>query len=231
MVILLHNHYKVSNQLVYNTFIKEQFMPKSHKLVYAIYIIVWIIMAINPKYPQAWLLENVLVFFFFPFTVWMDKKHNYSLISIILLLIFASLHSLGSHYTYSEMEHFDVVTEFFGFERNHFDRLVHFLFGLLVFRIIFEMIAPHISTVKTALLFTFTMIISISTLYEILEWLAAMTFYPELDIAFLGNQGDIWDAQKDIIVAMIGALINIAFYKSYEKLLHRLASKTSGYNR
>ena len=100
-------------------------MPKSHKLVYAIYVLVWIIMAINPKYPQDWLLENVLVFLVFPFIVWMDKKHNYSLLSIILLLMFASLHSLGSHYTYAEMEHFDGITQFFGFERNHFDRLVH----------------------------------------------------------------------------------------------------------
>ena len=194
-------------------------MPKSHKLVYAIYVLVWIIMAINPKYPQDWLLENVLVFFIFPFIVWMDKKHNYSLISIILLLIFASLHSLGTHYTYAEMEHFDGITQFFGFERNHFDRLVHFLFGLLLFRILFEMITPGISSIKTALLFTFTMIISISTLYEMLEWLAAITFHPELGIAFLGTQGDVWDAQQDTLAAMIGALINLAFYKNYKKLL------------
>ncbi len=194
-------------------------MPKSHKLVYAIYVIVWIIMAINPKYPNDWLLENVLVFLVFPFIVWMDQKHHYSLISIILLLVFASLHSLGTHYTYAEMEHFDVITQFFGFERNHFDRLVHFLFGLLLFRILFEMITPGLNSIKTALLFTFTMIVSISTLYEILEWLAAITFNPELGIAFLGTQGDVWDAQKDTIAAMIGALINIAFYKSYKKLL------------
>ena len=194
-------------------------MPKSHKLVYAIYVVVWIIMAINPKYPQDWLLENVLVFLVFPFIVWMDKKHNYSLLSIILLLIFASLHSLGTHYTYAEMEHFDAITQFFGFERNHFDRLVHFLFGLLLFRILFEMITPGISSVKTALIYTFTMIISISTLYEMLEWLAAITFHPELGIAFLGTQGDVWDAQQDTLAAMIGALINLAFYKSYTHLL------------
>jgi len=194
-------------------------MPKSHKLVYAIYVIVWIIMAINPKYPNDWLLENVLVFLVFPFIVWMDQKHHYSLISIILLLVFASLHSLGTHYTYAEMEYFNIFTQFFGFERNHFDRLVHFLFGLLLFRILFEMITPGLNNIKTALLFTFTMIVSISTLYEILEWLAAITFNPELGIAFLGTQGDVWDAQKDTIAAMIGALINIAFYKSYKKLL------------
>ncbi len=194
-------------------------MPKSHKIVYGIYVLVWIIMAMNPKYPQDWLLENVLVFLVFPFIIWMDKKHNYTLLSIILLLLFASLHSLGSHYTYAEMEHFNVITQFFGFERNHFDRLVHFLFGLLLFRILFEMITPGIATVKTALLFTLTMIISISAIYEILEWFAVILFQPELGAAFLGTQGDIWDAQQDTLVATIGALINIAFYPSYEKLL------------
>ncbi len=194
-------------------------MPKSHKFVYATYLLVWIIMAINPKYPDDWLLENILVFLFFPFTVWMDKKHHYSLLSIILLLIFASLHSLGSHYTYAEMEHFDGITQFFGFERNHFDRLVHFLFGLLLFRILFEMTTSGINTIKTALLFTFMMIITISTLYEVFEWLAVAIFHPELGIAFLGTQGDVWDAQKDIMAAIFGALINIFFYKNYAKLL------------
>ena len=193
-------------------------MPKSHKLVYAIYVVVWIFMAINPKYPQDWLLENVLVFIFFPFVIWMDKKHNYTLLSIILLLIFASLHSLGSHYTYAEMEHFNAITHFFGFERNNFDRFVHFLFGLLTFRMIFEMITPATATIKTALLFTFTMIISISTFYEILEWLAAVILHPELGMAFLGTQGDVWDAHKDTSLAMLGALINIAFYQSYKHL-------------
>ncbi len=196
-------------------------MPKSHKIVYAIYIVVWIIMAINPKYPSDWLLENILVFIFFPFVVWMDSKHNYTLLSIIFLLIFASLHSLGSHYTYAEMEHFNVITEFFGFERNHFDRLVHFLFGFLFFRILFEMITPGISTVKTAFIYTFTMIVSISALYEVLEWLAAVTVHPELGVAFLGTQGDVWDAQQDTLVATMGALLHMPFYKSYRKLLNR----------
>ncbi|MEN8727974.1 MAG: DUF2238 domain-containing protein [Sulfurovum sp.] len=193
-------------------------MPKSHKLVYALYILVWITMAINPKYPADWLLENVLVFIFFPFILWMDKKHSYTLLSIIFLLIFASLHSLGSHYTYSEMVHFNALTEFFGFERNHFDRLVHFLFGLLTFRILFEMIMPNVNTVKTALVFSVTMILSISAFYEILEWLAVIILQPDLGMAFLGIQGDIWDAHKDTLSAMIGALINIAFYRSYTEL-------------
>lgn len=193
-------------------------MPKSHKVVFAIYIMVWTIMAIDPKYPQDWLLENVLVFIFFPFIVLMDKKYHYTLPSLVLLLIFASLHSLGSHYTYAEMEHFNVITHFFGFERNHFDRVVHFLFGLLAFRILFEMISASAVTAKTALLFTLTMVISISTFYEMLEWLAAVILHPELGMAFLGTQGDVWDAHKDTALAMTGALINLLFYQSYNRL-------------
>ena len=193
-------------------------MPKSHKLIYAVYLVIWVIMAINPKYPADWLLENVLIFICAPFVIWMDKKHHFTLISMIFLLIFASLHSLGSHYTYAEMEHFNTITQFFGFERNHFDRLVHFLFGLLLFRVLFEMIVPNTTTPKTALLFTFTMILSISTFYELLEWLAVVILHPELGMAFLGTQGDVWDAHKDSALAMSGALVNILFYQGYKHL-------------
>lgn len=193
-------------------------MEKSHKIVYGIYILIWIILAINPKYPEDWLLENILVFIFFPFVFLMDRKHNYTLLSIIFLLIFTSLHSLGAHYTYSKMEYFNMITQFFGFERNNFDRLVHFLFGLLVFRILFEMIISAVTSTKNALFFTLTIIISISTVYELFEWLVVVVLYPQLGVAFLGIQGDIWDAHKDIIAATIGALANLIFYKSYKYL-------------
>jgi len=193
-------------------------MEKSHKILYGIYVLIWIIMAINPKYPADWLLENILIFIFFPFVFWMDKKYNYTFLSIVFLLIFASLHSLGAHFTYAEMDYFNSITQFFGFERNHFDRLVHFLFGLLVFRILFEMTMSNVKNIKSALLLTFTMIVSISTIYEILEWLAVVILYPDLGAAFLGTQGDIWDAHKDTLAATFGALVNIIFYQTYKRL-------------
>ena len=193
-------------------------MPKSHKIIYALYIVVWTIMAIDPKYPQDWLLENVLVFIFLPFIIWMDRKHQFTLLSMIFLLIFASLHSLGSHYTYAEMEHFNVISQLFGFERNHFDRVVHFLFGLLLFRVLFEMLIESVKTPNATLFFTVTLVLSISTLYELLEWLAVLVFQPELGMAFLGIQGDIWDAHKDSALAFLGAMINLIFYRSYHHL-------------
>ena len=196
-------------------------LPKSHKIVYTIYVIWWAIMAINPKYPADWLLENLLVFLCFPLIIWLDRRHHYTLPSIILLLIFASFHSLGSHYTYSEMEHFNFITEFFGFERNHYDRLVHFLFGFLLFHLFFEMIAEYTVSLRAALLFTLMTITSISTLYEIVEWLVAITLHPELGHAFLGSQGDIWDAQKDTVLAMIGATLHLFLHPHYKTLMER----------
>ncbi|WP_417324988.1 DUF2238 domain-containing protein [Halarcobacter sp.] len=193
-------------------------MGKSHKIIYNIYILIWIILAINPKYPEDWFLENILVFLLFPFVLWSDIKYKYTLLSIFFLLIFASLHSLGAHSTYAQMEYFDFITQLFGFERNHFDRVVHFLFGLLVFRSLFEIVVVYSNSLKSALFFTFTLVVCIATIYELVEWFAAVTFYPELGMAFLGTQGDIWDAHKDTLLACIGALINIMFYKHYKKL-------------
>ncbi len=132
-------------------------------------------------------------------------------------MIFSIFHSVGAHYTYAEMPHFETITQFFGFERNHFDRLVHFLSGLLLFKPILEIIIAHIGKSRTALVFTFTMITTIATVYEILEWFAVILFHSDLGVAFLGTQGDVWDAQQDTLVAMIGALINVViFYPSYK---------------
>ncbi|RXJ99819.1 hypothetical protein CRV02_10650 [Arcobacter sp. CECT 8989] len=193
-------------------------MAKSHKIIYSIYILIWIILAINPKYPEDWFLENILVFLLFPFVLWSDIKYKFTLLSIFFLLIFASLHSLGAHFTYAQMEYFNVITQLFGFERNHFDRVVHFLFGLLVFRSLFEIVVIYSNSLKSALFFSFSLVVCIATIYELVEWFAAFTFYPELGMAFLGIQGDIWDAHKDTLLACIGALINIMFYKHYKKL-------------
>lgn len=154
----------------------------------------------------------------------MDRKYHYTLLSILLLLLFASLHALGSHYTYAEMEHFNSITALFNFERNHYDRVVHFAFGLLLFRILFEMLTHGIQSTKIALALTFTTLVTIATLYELLEWVVVIIFHPELGSAFLGTQGDIWDAQKDILVAIIGALINLLFYTNYKTLLSQRAT-------
>jgi len=193
-------------------------MPRSHKLLYALYVVIWIVAAIHPKYPADWMLENVLPITLFPLVIWLDMKFRFSLTALVLLLIFSSLHALGAHYTYAEMPWFEPVSKLFGFERNNFDRLVHFLFGLLLFRPFFEILLHFVQNLKVVLWVTFSVIVSISALYEILEWAATMVFHPDLGIAFLGTQGDVWDAQKDMLAADIAAAINVSlFYPFYKK--------------
>jgi len=196
---------------------QETTMPKSHKVLYALYILIWIFLAINPKYPEDWLLENVLVFIFFPIIIWVDLKFKLSLSSIAFMLIFGILHSIGSHYTYSEVPYLQDFTSIFGSDRNNFDRLVHFSLGLLIFKPLFEIVRRCTSGFNSALVFTFTTIATIATTYELIEWAAATLFHPDLGSAFLGTQGDEWDAQKDTLVALIGASINIFIFKLFLK--------------
>ncbi|RUM65734.1 MAG: DUF2238 domain-containing protein [Sulfurospirillum sp.] len=200
-------------------------MPRSHKILYILYILIWIAAAIQPKYPADWLLENILPVVLFPLVIWLDTRFHFTLPALILLLIFSSLHALGAHYTYAEVPGFEPLSKLFGFTRNNFDRVVHFLFGLLLFRPVFEIFVHFIHNVKVLLLVTFSVIASVSALYEILEWTAAVLFHPDLGIAFLGTQGDIWDAQKDMLAADIGAAINLSlfypFYNRYTKEIYR----------
>jgi len=190
-------------------------IPRSHKVLYMLYLVIWIITAIHPKYPQDWLLENILVFLMFPFVLWLDKKFALSLVSLVLLLVFGSMHALGAHFTYAKMEYFDVLTNYFDFHRNYYDRVVHFAFGLLLFRPVYEIISRYSRSFNVALLFTFTTIVSISAFYEILEWMAAVTLRPGLGFAFVASQGDVWDSQKDILSAAVGALVNVVFLRSF----------------
>lgn len=88
------------------------------------------------------------------------------------------------------------------------------------------MLSNAATTARATLFFTFTVIVFISTLYELLEWLVAVLFHPELGMAFLGTQGDVWDAHKDTALAMTGALINMAFCRSYTTLWYLRHSKT-----
>jgi len=74
---------------------------KRHSVFYLLYLAVWIAAAIHPRYPQDWLLENILVFLAFPLVIWLDTKYRLSATSMSLLLLFGSMHALGSHYTYA----------------------------------------------------------------------------------------------------------------------------------
>ncbi|MEN9582394.1 MAG: hypothetical protein RL641_348 [Candidatus Parcubacteria bacterium] len=183
-------------------------MKKYHLFLMVAFVAVWIWAAINPVYPHDWLLENYLVFLFVPIILLVGHYFKLSKVSYTLLTIFLILHVIGSHYTYAEVPFGDTLQKWLGAERNMYDRMVHFLCGFLLFYPIREMFM-RLSKVRGfwAYLLPIDLWGSFSALYEIIEWQAAKNVDPSAGLAFLGSQGDIWDAQKDMALALCGAVL------------------------
>jgi len=185
------------------------------KKLLLIYGIIWTALAINPVYPSSWLLENYLVFISVPFIIWTYKKFRLSSISYTCIFIFMVLHAVGAHYTYAEVPLGFWLQEMFSLSRNHFDRIVHFSFGLLTaypIREVFMRVASAKGVWGYYLPIELTL--AFSAIYEIVEWGAAAVVDPHAGAAFLGSQGDIWDAQKDMLLAGLGATLSmmVAFF-------------------
>jgi len=187
----------------------------------AIYTVIWAALAIDPVFRHDWLLENVLVVFSVPLLIFTAKHLRFTNFTYTCLFLFFVLHSIGSHYTYALVpydEWFRSLTgnslnELLGFERNHFDRLVHFLYGLLITPAAIELFAHYGRYPAVwAVLFPAFFMSAHAGLYEIIEWGAAIWFGGDLGQAYLGTQGDIWDGQKDMALAFAGTAIVMVAY-------------------
>ncbi len=183
-------------------------MKKYHWFLLLAFIGVWVWAAIHPVFPHDWLLENYLVFISVPIILILGHFFKLSKVSYTLITLFLILHLIGSHYTYEHVPFGYTLEHWFGESRNMYDRLVHFSCGFLLFYPIREMFI-RLSKVKGvwAYIFPIDLLGSFSALYEIIEWQAAKAVDPLSGLAFLGSQGDIWDAQKDMFLAIIGACI------------------------
>jgi len=180
------------------------------KVLLATFVILWVALAINPSYRQDWLLENILVLVLVPFGLLTARYFRLSNFSYTLITLFLLLHITGAHYTYEKVPFGYAISEWFGATRNHYDRIVHFSFGFLLAYPIREMFL-RIASVRGfwGYLLPLDVTLSCSALFEIFEWLVAAVVNPEAGIAYLGSQGDIWDAQKDMGLAGLGALITM----------------------
>jgi putative membrane protein len=173
-----------------------------------IYLGLFTLLAINPIDRTTWFAENL--------TVWI-------ILSVILLLYFRGvrlsrvayglmfvliyLHTIGGHYTFALVP-FDWVTDFFGSTRNHYDRVAHFSVGFYAFAVAEWLFGKRLVSHKF-LLFTYPvfLIATVAMSYELIEWIYAVTANPEAGMAYLGSQGDIWDAQKDMLADTLGAIL------------------------
>ena len=132
---------------------------------------------------------------------------------MIILLI---LHTIGAHYTFANVP-FSFITELFNFERNHFDRMAHFSVGFYAYPMVEFLLRKKLANYKTALFFGLFFIMAVAGAYEIIEWWFAVIEGGDVGIEFLGSQGDIWDAQKDILADTLGAIFSLTVFHIINK--------------
>jgi putative membrane protein len=189
---------------------------RQHLGILALIFGVWsLALGIHPWHRSDWLLENVLTLVAVVLLAAFHRRLLLSRVSYTLIFVFLCLHQLGAHYTYSEVPYDawcqgltgHTFNSLVGWQRNNFDRVVHFSYGLLLaypVREVFLRVANVRGFWGYFLPLDLTM--STSMLYELIEWGASLAFGSELGQAYLGTQGDLWDAQKDMALASLGAL-------------------------
>jgi putative membrane protein len=189
-----------------------------HLLLLASYLIVWCVLALSPVDRKDWLLENLLAMSTVAVLILTYRRFAFSDVSYILITVFMILHAIGAHYTYAKVPFGFWMKDAFDLSRNHFDRIVHFAFGFLLAYPAYELFL-RAAKVRTAwaLFMAAIAVISLSGIFEVVESWVAQIASPELGDAYLGTQGDVWDAQKDMTLAIIGALITVGLTHAMSK--------------
>ena len=185
------------------------------------FLLAWVNSYIGTSDMNNWFLENTLVFFFLGFLIITYKKYQFSDLSYLLICVYLCLHVYGSKYTYAENPLGYWLQDELHWSRNHYDRIVHFSFGFLLAYPMREFFLKWLRYPRwVAWMLPIEITMSVSALYELVEWAVADVFFKAQGDAYLGTQGDIWDAQKDIFLAFIGAIIATTIVSTIKRLAH-----------
>ena len=209
-------------------------MARVHKRYFTIlgslYAGLWAVLAIAPWDRPTWALENALTVVAAGLLFLTRRAFPFSKASYVLWFAFLTLHAIGAHYVYAKVPYdawFQSVFSWspdaaFGWERNHYDRLVHFAYGLLLAHPARVGDAQHdLARGFWGYFVPFLFVVASSAIFELLEWFAALVFGAGLGDTYLGSQGDPWDAQKDMALATLGALIALAVIAAIQARLRR----------
>ncbi|MBX3320630.1 MAG: DUF2238 domain-containing protein [Nitrospira sp.] len=167
--------------------------------------------AYEPADRQFWLLSSLLPSLFVVLLISTYRYLPLSPVSYMFIAAFLTLHTIGVHYTYAEMPMGDWLNRALHMGRNHYDRVVHFSFGFFLTYPLEELFRL-IGTLRGWLVYYLPVmtILGLSGLWEIIESWVARIVHPNLGLTYLGSQGDIWDAQKDMTAALYGSLLCVA---------------------
>ena len=178
----------------------------------------WIVAAIRPLDRPAWILENILLAVFVGAFALTHRRLQLSNASYFCVAAFIILHIVGAHYTYAQMPLGLWAKDHFGLMRNHYDRFAHGAFGFLLTFPVRELLLRFSGTGrKWSFWLALAMILAVSGFFEIIESIVAELVAPGQGVDWLGGQGDEWDAQNDMLAAVIGASMMMALVALTER--------------
>lgn len=190
-------------------------------LLLGVFLAMFVALGLQPRFREDWLLENLLIFVAVPLLIATHRRLRFSNAAYTSIFVFFVLHEVGAHYTYSLVPYDrwveslagNSISAGLGLTRNHYDRVIHFAYGLLLYLPIHELLAARAPPRGLwRMLLPVLFVLSNSALYELLEWAAASVFGGDLGVAYLGTQGDEWDSQKDMACAAAGSVLAASWF-------------------
>ncbi len=175
-------------------------------------------------------MENIVIFIWIPIIILLGRYFKLSNISYTIITLFMMLHLFGAHYNYGSVPFGETIGEWMGGERNQFDRFMHLFFGLLIVYPIHELFV-QISNLKGfwGYFFSINIIMSLSAVYEIFEWLGVANLPAKIGYLFIGGN-DPWDAEKDMALAGVGAVVTVALLYCFQtKVFSRIDTKSKNF--
>jgi putative membrane protein len=181
-------------------------------LLLVFYLILFTLLAIHPYDRAVWFAENLPIMLIVAALVFSKRWFTFSNTAYLMMVCLIVLHTIGGHFTFERVP-FGWVTDFFGFSRNHYDRMAHFTVGFYAYPLAELLLRKRLLTSRFVLImFPICFILAVAGVYEIFEWLYAVSADPTAGAAVLGSQGDVWDAQKDILADGLGAIAAIMIF-------------------
>jgi putative membrane protein len=192
----------------------------------AVLLIVWAASCIALPYPEYFTMQHMPTVLGVVALVYAERRVGVSRVSFSMVVAFLLLHIVGARYLYSYVPYDDWseaivgvrINDRFGFERNHYDRLVHFAFGVLFVLPLWEFAEQRLNLRGPwPAVMAVCFVLAASAVYEIAEWGVAMIFAPDWADAYNGQQGDVWDAQRDMALAWAGSMLSAAAVGAWRK--------------
>ena len=178
-------------------------------------VLIW--SGIMPKNYFTWVLEVAPALIGLGILAATYDKFALSRLTYCLILLHCIVLMIGGHYTYAEVPLFDTIANWFGWERNHYDKLGHFVQGFVPACIAREVLLRFnvVKNERWLSILVMSVCLAFSAFYELIEWWVALVVGSDAE-SFLGTQGYVWDTQSDMFMALIGSAVFLLFFRKWQ---------------